>query len=113
MDLRQIRYFVTVAERGSFSSAASALNVAQSALSRHVKDLERDLGGALLERGSRGVREDVGCSVQSMILKPRFVQRTANPVAQFGSARLRALLKSSTRRSSKYLRSAFPAFAWN
>jgi LysR family transcriptional regulator, nitrogen assimilation regulatory protein len=55
MDLRQIRYFVTVAERGSFSSAASALNVAQSALSRHVKDLERDLGGALLERGSRGV----------------------------------------------------------
>jgi LysR family transcriptional regulator, nitrogen assimilation regulatory protein len=39
MDLRQIRYFVTVAERGSFSSAASALNVAQSALSRHVKDL--------------------------------------------------------------------------
>jgi LysR family transcriptional regulator, nitrogen assimilation regulatory protein len=55
MDLRQIRYFVTVAERGSFSSAASALNVAQSALSRHVKDLEIELGGALLERGVRGV----------------------------------------------------------
>jgi len=55
MDLRQVRYFVTVAERGSFSSAASALNVAQSALSRHVKELESDLGGALLERGARGV----------------------------------------------------------
>jgi LysR family nitrogen assimilation transcriptional regulator len=55
MDLRQIRYFVTVAERGGFGAAASTLNVAQSALSRHVKELERELGGALLERGSRGV----------------------------------------------------------
>lgn len=55
MDLRQLRYFVTIAERGSFSAAASALNIAQSALSRHVKDLEDELGGDLLERGARGV----------------------------------------------------------
>jgi LysR family nitrogen assimilation transcriptional regulator len=55
MDLRQLRYFVTVAERGGFGAAASALNVAQSALSRHVKQLEHELGGSLLERGARGV----------------------------------------------------------
>jgi LysR family transcriptional regulator, nitrogen assimilation regulatory protein len=55
MDLRQLRYFVAVAERGGFVAAASALNVAQSALSRHVKELEHELGGALLERGARGV----------------------------------------------------------
>ena len=55
MDLRQLRYFVAVAERSGFSAAASSLNVAQSALSRHVRELERELGGALFERGARGV----------------------------------------------------------
>ncbi|MES2193080.1 MAG: LysR family transcriptional regulator [Pseudomonadota bacterium] len=55
MDLRQLRYFVAVAERGGFAAAASTLNIAQSALSRHVKELERELGGALLERGARGI----------------------------------------------------------
>jgi LysR family nitrogen assimilation transcriptional regulator len=55
LDLRQLRYFIAVAERGGFAAAASTLNIAQSALSRHVKELERELGGALLERGARGV----------------------------------------------------------
>jgi LysR family nitrogen assimilation transcriptional regulator len=55
MDLRQLRYFIAVAERGGFGAAASVLNVAQSALSRHVKELELELGGPLLERGARGV----------------------------------------------------------
>ena len=55
MDLRQVRYFVAVAEAGGFSAASAALGVAQSALSRHVQCLEQDLGTRLFERGRRGV----------------------------------------------------------
>lgn len=55
MNLRQLSYFVRIAESGSFSAAADTLHVAQSALSRHIKELEVELGGALLDRGSRGV----------------------------------------------------------
>jgi LysR family nitrogen assimilation transcriptional regulator len=55
MNLRQLRYFVAIADAGSFTSAALVLHVAQSALSRHMKLLEDTLGGELFERGTRGV----------------------------------------------------------
>lgn len=55
MDARQLRYFVTVAQLGSFSAAARRLHVAQPALSRHVKALEEMLGVTLLNRSARGV----------------------------------------------------------
>jgi DNA-binding transcriptional LysR family regulator len=53
--LRQIRYFVAVAEASSISRAARQLSVSQSAVTEAVKDLESDLGTALLERSGRGV----------------------------------------------------------
>jgi LysR family nitrogen assimilation transcriptional regulator len=55
LDLRQLRYFTAIAECGSFSEAANRLHVAQSALSRHAKALEAELGVSLLERLPRGV----------------------------------------------------------
>ena len=55
MNLKQIEYFVSVAELGSFSKAARALNVAQPALSRQVRALETDLREPLLLRNGRGV----------------------------------------------------------
>jgi len=55
MDLRQIEYFVRVAELGSFSRAANQLNVSQPALSRHVRMLEQELKQHLLHRHGRGV----------------------------------------------------------
>ena len=56
MELRHLRYFVAVAEAGSFVKAARALRVAQPAVSRQVQDLERELGVTLLEREPHGVR---------------------------------------------------------
>jgi molybdate transport repressor ModE-like protein len=53
--LRQVRYFVAVAESGSISGAARQLFVSQSAVTEAVKELEGDLGAPLLERSGRGV----------------------------------------------------------
>jgi DNA-binding transcriptional LysR family regulator len=55
MELRHLRYFVAVAGIGNLSRAAAQLRVAQPALTRQVRDLERELGVALLERHSKGV----------------------------------------------------------
>ena len=56
MELRHLRYFVTVAELLNFTKAATRLRVAQPALSRQIRDLETELGAPLLERGPRFVK---------------------------------------------------------
>src|SRR4051812_49054187 len=56
MDLRRLLVFREVAERGSFSAAALALDYTQSVVSHHVAQLERELGVTLLERRKRPVR---------------------------------------------------------
>lgn len=54
LDLRYLRYAMTVAELGSFRRAADVLGLAQSTVSRRVQLLERRLGVQLFERDSRG-----------------------------------------------------------
>lgn len=56
MNLRQLRYFVTIVDAGSFSRAAEVAHVAQPALSQQIADLEGLLGVSLLQRSARGVR---------------------------------------------------------
>jgi DNA-binding transcriptional LysR family regulator len=53
--LRQLQYFVAVAEHGSVSHAAQAMSISQSAVTEAVKDLEADLGVRLFERHARGL----------------------------------------------------------
>ena len=61
MELRQLKYFVKVAEQSSFSEAARLLNITQSTLSQQIKQLEEELDAALLIRDNRHVRlTDVG-----------------------------------------------------
>ena len=54
MDLKQLEYFVRVAELGSFTRASIALDIAQPALSRQVRLLEVELRQNLLVRNGRG-----------------------------------------------------------
>jgi DNA-binding transcriptional LysR family regulator len=53
MELRQLSYLVALADEGSFTRAAQRANVAQSALSRQIQKLERELGVPLVDRTSR------------------------------------------------------------
>ena len=56
MELRQLRYFVAVAEEGNISRAAKKIFLTQSALSRQIKALEDEIGQCLLERQAHSIR---------------------------------------------------------
>lgn len=53
--LRQLRYFVTIAELGQISRAAEQLHVTQSAVTISIRDLENELGYRLFNRGAHGM----------------------------------------------------------
>lgn len=55
MELRQLRYFVAVAEEANISRAAQKIFLTQSALSRQIKALEEEIGQCLLERQAHSV----------------------------------------------------------
>lgn len=65
MEIRQLRYFIAVADTLNFSRAAESVYLSQSALSRQIMDLEREVGLPLLRRSTRQVElTDAGRALQ-------------------------------------------------
>ena len=56
LELRHLRYFVAVADAGTFTRAAERMYVAQPTLSQQIRRLEEIIGAALLQRRREGVR---------------------------------------------------------
>ena len=67
MELRVLRYFMTIAREGSITSAANVLHVTQPTLSRQIRDLENELGQKLFIRGSHHMT----LTAEGMVLRKR------------------------------------------
>jgi DNA-binding transcriptional LysR family regulator len=73
MDLRQIRYFIAVAEERSFTAAARRLNLSQPPLSQQIQTLEAALGAQLLHRTSR--RVELTQAGEALLTRARAIQQ--------------------------------------
>lgn len=84
MELRVLRYFLTIAREGSITNAANALHITQPTLSRQIRDLEEELGQQLFVRSSHNVT----LTPEGMLLRKRaeeiidLVQKTEQEFAQ-------------------------------
>ncbi|WKX73543.1 LysR family transcriptional regulator [Streptomyces sp. XD-27] len=80
MELRQLRYFVAVAEEGGFGRAAERLTIVQSAVSQQIRRLERELGLPLFNRSTRHVR--LSAAGERLLVEARTVLAAADRTRQ-------------------------------
>ena len=90
MNLRQLECFVAIVEEGSFTRAAGRVGITQPSLSQHVRSLEEELGGAVLERLPRGV----ALTPAGRTLLPEAHAAAVGPSIAVAASRPRKLLRS-------------------
>jgi DNA-binding transcriptional LysR family regulator len=91
MELRQLRYFVTLAEELHFGRAAAREHIAQSAITQQLQRLERELGVRLVERSTHQVR--LTCSGHAFLLEAR---RSLAQIQRAAAAAQRAAVVAPT-----------------
>lgn len=85
MEIRVLKYFLTVAEIGNITKAANSMHLTQPTLSRQLQDLEKELGQKLFKRGSKNIT----LTPEGMILRKRaeeiinLVEKTENEFFSF------------------------------
>lgn len=97
MEIRVLRYFLTVAREGSITGAANYLHLTQPTLSRQLQDLEKELGEKLLIR----TNHNVTLTPEGMILRKR-----AEEILDMVEKQKKNFLLSSTNLQEKFVSEA-------
>ena len=105
MEIRVLRYFLTIAREGSITNAANFLHVTQPTLSRQIHDLEDELGQKLFTRGSHNMT----LTTEGMILRKRaeeIISMVDKTEAEFTSMR-KPSAETFTSAEEKRMQSSF------
>ncbi|MFC0454474.1 LysR family transcriptional regulator [Rhodococcus jostii] len=93
MELRQLEYFVAVAEEANFTRAAERVHISQSGISAQIRQLEHDLGATLIDRSSRtatltAAGEAALVHARAALASARAVEQAVDDVNQLVRGRL-------------------------